>query len=71
MSRKLERSNFFIIFLENQNRRAYDRGIIMESNKKKNNYRNINNSNLNNPKKDRIIESTEMSVNVHRSKQVY
>ena len=71
MSGKLERSKKFIIFLENQNRRAYDRGIIMESNKKKNNYRNNNNSNLNNPEKDRIIESTEMCVNVHRSKQVY
>ena len=70
MSRKLERSNFFIIFLENQNRRAYDRGIIMESNEKKKNYRNNNNSNLNNPEKDRIIESTEMCINVHGSKQV-
>ena len=60
MSGKLERSNFFIIFLENQNRRTYDRGIIMESNKKKTNHRNNNNSNLNNLEKDRIVESTEM-----------
>ena len=68
MSGKLERSKFFIIFLENQNKRAYDRGISMESNRKKTNYRNNNNSNLNNPEKDRIIESTEMCVNAHSRK---
>ena len=68
MSGKLERSKFLIIFLENQNKRAYDRGIIIESNRKKTNYRNNNNSNFFNPEKDRIIESTEMFVNVHRRK---
>ena len=71
MSRKLERSKKFIIFLDNQNRRAYDRGIIIESNKKKTNYRYNNNSNLNKPKKDRIIESTEMCEKVHRRKHLY
>ena len=71
MSRKLERSKKFIIFLDNQNRRAYDRGIIKESNKKKNNYRYNNNSNLNKPEKDRIIESTEICVKVHKRKQLY
>ena len=68
MSRKLERSKKFIIFLDNQNRRAYDRGIIKESNKKKTYYRYNNNSNLNKPEKDRIIESTEICVKVHRRK---
>ena len=70
MSRKLERSKKFIIFLDNQNRRAYDRGIIKESNKKKTNYRYNNNSNLNKPEKDRIIKSTEICVKVHRRKQL-
>ena len=63
MSGKLERSKFFTKFEENRVRRAYDRGIIMESNERKKNYRNNNNSNLNNPEKDCIIESTEMHVN--------
>ena len=71
MSRKLERSKKFIIFLDNQNRRTYDHGIIKESNKKKTNYRYNNNSNLNKPEKDRIIESTEICVKVHRRKQLY
>ena len=71
MSRKLERSKKFIIFLDNQNRRAYDRGIIKKSNKKKTNYRYNNNSNLNKPEKDRIIENTEICVKVHRRKQLY
>ena len=63
MSRKLERSKKFRKISENQNRRAYDRGIIMESNEKKNSYRKTNSSNLINPKKDGIIESTKMHVN--------
>ena len=71
MSRKLERSKKFIIFLDNENRRAYDRGIIKESNKKKTNYRYNNNSNLNKPKKDCIIENTEICVKVHRRKHLY
>ena len=71
MSRKLERSKKFIIFLDNQNRRAYDRGIIIESNKKKTNYRYNNNSNLNKPEKDHIIESIEICVKVHRRTQLY
>ena len=49
MSGKLERSKFFIKISRNPNRRAYDCGIIMESNEKKDNYRNNNNSILNNP----------------------
>ena len=63
MNGKLESSNFLIKFEENQKRRAYDRGIIMESNERKKIERHNNNSNLNNPEKDRIIESTEMHVN--------
>ena len=71
MSGKLERSKKIIIFLDNQNRRAYDCGIIIESNKKKTNYRYNNNSNLNKPEKDRIIETIEMCVKVHKRKQLY
>ena len=63
MSRKLERSKSFRKISENQNRRAYDHGIIMESNEKKNSYRKTNSSNLINLEKDGIIESTEMRVN--------
>ena len=36
----------------------------MESNEKKNNYRKNNNSNLINPEKDQIVESTDMRVNL-------
>ena len=35
----------------------------MESNEKKNSYKKTNSSNLINPEKDGIIESTEMHVN--------
>ena len=64
MSGKLERSNFFFKISENQTRKAYDRGIIMESNEKKNNYRNNSNSNLINPGKDQIVKSTDMRENL-------
>ena len=64
MSGKLERSKILKFFLENQTRRAYDRGIIMESNEKKNNYRNNNNSNSINLGKDQIVESTDMRKNL-------
>ena len=64
MSEKLERSKFLKFFSENETRRAYDRGIIMESNEKKNNYKNNNNSNLINLGKDQIVESTDMRENL-------
>ena len=64
MSEKLERSKKNLKISENQTRRAYDRGIIMDSNEKKNNYRKNNNSNLINPEEDQIVESTDMCVNL-------
>ena len=64
MSGKLERSKFLKKILENQSRRAYDHGIIMESNEKKKNYRNNNNSNSINLGKDQIGESTDMRENL-------
>ena len=64
MSGKLERSKFLKKISKNKTRRAYDCGIIMESNEKKNNYRNNNNSNSINLGKDQIVESTNMRENL-------